>query len=277
MATTFPCTGYVYKLYSDVDAQTYVGSTLQTLNLRYSEHVSRVNSGDGRKVYQHFRDIGTQHMYIEMLEELNYIVSDDHLHMHEGKWFDRLQPSLNTNHPYGVRPRDPVVTKQKKADYYQKNRDEIRAKQNASWTEESRAVAKERSKEYYAANKEKALAQQKAKREADKAADPVAFAAAQKAKYERTKDKENARRREEGRQRVACPDCGKEVSKSALAKHRMLHSTEPIVVSERAAAGAAARKAAMKQPIPCTVCGKQITKGNMSTHMKTMHATPASP
>lgn len=200
MASSFPCIGYVYRLYSDMDDEIYVGSTTTPLMTRFWTHLAKVNGDCNYRVYDHFRTLGAQHMFIEALEEIDAI-SEEHLRMHEDKWYTRLQPSLNMNRPVKDvdyeqmrQQRDAEAIKACKAKYYLEHKQEINQKNKArmeAWKAADPQAYKEYYTAYYQANKESQLAQQKETYAANK----DAILARNKAYRDANKDTINAARR----------------------------------------------------------------------------------
>ena len=59
----------VYKIVNDHDELVYIGSTIQLLCQRMSEHRKLALQGCERKLYNHMRDIGSEHVKIMCVRE----------------------------------------------------------------------------------------------------------------------------------------------------------------------------------------------------------------
>jgi hypothetical protein len=92
--------GKIYKLVSDQDNQFYVGSTIQKLCQRKTQHVCKSKNPNemGRLVYEHFNQIGWQNVKI-ILVETYPCDSVEELVKRERYWYELLKPSLNSRFP----------------------------------------------------------------------------------------------------------------------------------------------------------------------------------
>jgi len=94
--------GFIYKLYSTVDDNIYIGSTSYSLKKRFLEHksLSKVKS---YKIYEHFNRINWDNVRIELLEDVPEIgvkITDRaNLKKREQHFFKTLRPSLNIREP----------------------------------------------------------------------------------------------------------------------------------------------------------------------------------
>jgi hypothetical protein len=162
-------TGIVYKIWSDIDDETYVGSTWDTPNQRKTNHICKYqalirNDKEVTKSLSHFNNIGWNNIKVDVLEEREFVDIDDRLFC-EREWIEEINPSLNTM-------RRPRITeeerKQWNKDYYQ--RPEVRERQlaymkdyNKKYREEHKDMLKAKGQEWREKNKEAI----KAKRETD--------------------------------------------------------------------------------------------------------------
>lgn len=89
--------GKVYIIYSDIDAEFYVGSTVNTLEMRLAAHKSEVGKHTST-IYRHFDRIGVHNMNIALLENFP-CDTEDQLLWRERKWYDMLCPTLNDIKP----------------------------------------------------------------------------------------------------------------------------------------------------------------------------------
>ena len=58
----------IYKIINSIDKLIYVGSTVQPLNQRFSEHKSRSKQYPERKIYKHFAKLGVEHFKIILIK-----------------------------------------------------------------------------------------------------------------------------------------------------------------------------------------------------------------
>jgi len=84
----------IYKITNCKTDDTYVGSTIQTLNNRFKAHRSNANLNKPGKLYDCMRENGVEHFKIELLEEID-IQSQYEIGQKEKEYYDLLQPSLN--------------------------------------------------------------------------------------------------------------------------------------------------------------------------------------
>lgn len=204
-ASVYPCFARIYRIYTDLGIDSYVGSTKKSLDERKTCHLCESRAGKKRyKVYEYFREHGEQHMFIESLEEF-WCIDRDHQRIMERHWSDRLRPTLNSIQPFldddeqkeqqqAIAKRNyeinPEVTKQRHCEYsatyrennpdktkegwqnyYEINKETLNAKSREYYhnhKEELAEPARERSRAYNAANKESIAEKRKAYREANK-------------------------------------------------------------------------------------------------------------
>jgi hypothetical protein len=92
--------GKIYKLVSDHDEQFYVGSTIQKLCQRKTQHFCKSKNPKemGRLVYQHFNATGWQNVRIILIETYP-CNSVEELVKRERSWYESLKPTLNSRFP----------------------------------------------------------------------------------------------------------------------------------------------------------------------------------
>lgn len=173
----------VYKLVSNVpgDDNMYIGSTSTTLAKRMATHRTDARSGKNRKVCTWMRDAGIENVSIVLVEDTpceNY----GQQRMHERRWVEELQPSLNMLTPYLSREekleqhkrvndrhyeqnRSDYIERAKK--YYEQNQDKIR-EYKKNYSERNRARIMEKKKLYYEQNKRQIAARCKQQYEQNK-------------------------------------------------------------------------------------------------------------
>ena len=66
--------GKIYKISNDIDDQIYVGSTIQTLNSRFTKHKYKSKRSPNIKLYKHFAKLGIEHFKIILIK--NYPCAD---------------------------------------------------------------------------------------------------------------------------------------------------------------------------------------------------------
>lgn len=203
--------GIVYKIWSDIDYETYVGSTWDTPNQRKSNFVCHYrallrNDKELTKSLQHFNDIGWNNIKIDVLEEREFDDIDERLFC-EREWIEQLNPSLNTM-------RRPRITeeerKQWNKEYYQ--RPEVKERQQA--------YMKDYNQKYRVEHKEELKEKEKAWREKNK--DKI------KEKREKLQTEEYKQKRNESRRKLVqhCDVCNIDLKGdvSALKRH---YKTKP--------------------------------------------------
>ena len=93
----------VYKIINDIDDLVYIGSTVQLLCQRITEHRKAALKGRGGKLYDHMRDIGSERFKILPVREYKDI-SKERLRYKEDKYikrFDTVKNGLNAYYSYG--------------------------------------------------------------------------------------------------------------------------------------------------------------------------------
>lgn len=144
----------VYLIYSDLSTDEYVGSTAHdVLDKRLATHLAQLRTAKkNMKLYNHFRDIGVEHMHIALLE--NYpCKSYKELLIRERKWIDVIKPSLNKNRPYVTYEEERQLRKEYNRAWYARNPDKVKA----YITGRDPAVQRERNDRYKAKYPERQL------------------------------------------------------------------------------------------------------------------------
>jgi len=59
----------IYKITNNIDDKIYIGSTSQTLEERFKEHVYNATRNNTIKLYKHMRYLGFKHFRIELVSE----------------------------------------------------------------------------------------------------------------------------------------------------------------------------------------------------------------
>ncbi len=93
----------VYKIVNDIDDLVYIGSTIQTISQRMTEHRKRLKRGIERKLYNHMRELGVENFKIICIREYKDI-SKERLRYKEDKYikrFDSVKNGLNTFYAFG--------------------------------------------------------------------------------------------------------------------------------------------------------------------------------
>jgi hypothetical protein len=88
--------GKIYFISNDIDDQIYVGSTIRTLNIRFSEHKSKSKRSPNIKLYKHFSKLGVEHFKIILLK-LFPCNNRTELDIEEERYKQLLNAQLNTN------------------------------------------------------------------------------------------------------------------------------------------------------------------------------------
>lgn len=88
---------YIYKIYSDLDDNIYIGSTLLNIKCLLTSYKSR-SMYSSTKFFKYMNEKGVDHFFIELLEK--YVCgSREELEDRCNYWIDKLKPQLNTNQP----------------------------------------------------------------------------------------------------------------------------------------------------------------------------------
>ena len=186
--------GRVYRIeYNEDPDIRYVGSTFQPVSKRWQDHKSSFNSylkgGTEIAIYPYFKTYGIENFKIILIKE--YDVSDkEHLLAYESLWICKLK-CVNRQASFTI----PFLQKIKKKETCKKYR------------EANRYKIQDYNKKYYETNKEKAKKYYEVNRED--------IAEKGKTYRETNRDIINEKRS----QKIKC-DCGAEIRKDSLARHR---------------------------------------------------------
>ena len=93
----------IYLLYNDIDNDTYIGSTINNVNIRFNRH--KIDSyKSNAKIHIKMKEQGVEHWWYKTLEELKDIDIDE-LRIKEQEYIDKLKPSLNIMKSYNKKTR----------------------------------------------------------------------------------------------------------------------------------------------------------------------------
>ena len=142
--------GRVYIIKNKVDDCIYIGSTIKTLNERFSKHKKDQKIKD-YFIYLYMEDIGIDNFYIELLEEFENITKDD-LRKKEQEYIEKYKNInedivLNTNNAY---TNIQEYKKQYDKQYYEANKDKKK-----EYDKQYNKDNKDKKKQYREANKDK--------------------------------------------------------------------------------------------------------------------------
>jgi hypothetical protein len=234
--------GKIYIIRNTENNKVYIGSTCQTLAQRMTCHRKVAKPRQHYVLYQAFNDIGVHKFYIELIEDYPCERSEQ-LFQREG-FFIRKYNSVNNGYnmkftgrckkEYYEENKELITQKkkqyhednkelitQKKKQYYEDNKENILQKnkqydennkehlkqKRKQWREDNKEVITQKKKQYYEKNKEQITQKNKQYFEENKDKN--------KEYYEKNKDKINEKRKE----KIEC-ECGCEVRKDALSKHK---------------------------------------------------------
>lgn len=132
----------IYKLSNTVDDKFYVGSTVDTLCARFSDHKSNSKRHPNRDVYKHFIGIGWDKVSISLV--CNFKCNNiKELHIEEARHIDLLKPQLNqykatrlTAEMIASAKSDREIKTMKERIYFDTNKDLI-TKQRKDWHEKN--------------------------------------------------------------------------------------------------------------------------------------------
>ena len=123
--------GKIYKIVNSIDKLIYVGSTIETLNIRFSKHKSRSKRSPNIKLYKHFAKLGAEHFKIILIK--NYpCAGKTELAIEEERYKIDLNAQLNMIRAHQTVEQRKAYENDWHAQYYQKNRVKINLKQNES-------------------------------------------------------------------------------------------------------------------------------------------------
>jgi hypothetical protein len=173
----------IYKILNDLDDDVYIGSTCQTLSQRMAGH-RRCFKHKTNKLHTKMREIGIEHFFIRLVQELPECQNVEQLRKKEGEIIIELQPALNV-----------CVAGRTKTEWYADNADKLTKKRHEDYINNREHIL-EKNKQYRNENYEKVM-RNKAQYYFDK------------------REQINNRRRE----RIQCPYCQKELSRAFLTTH----------------------------------------------------------
>lgn len=92
----------IYKIVNKINNKVYIGQTKRDINLRFSDHKSRINSKRKNdiacRIYQAMKEYGTENFYIELLEQVTTPKEADE---REKYWISILK-STDENFGYNI-------------------------------------------------------------------------------------------------------------------------------------------------------------------------------
>ena len=114
----------IYKVLNDIDSDVYIGATCQPLCKRMANHRSQINAKQRikYKLYQKMRDLGVEHFYIELIEEVP-CENAEQLRAIEGEYI-RQYGKLNARIEGRTKKQYTQDTKEKKSEYDRRRRAE---------------------------------------------------------------------------------------------------------------------------------------------------------
>ena len=84
----------MYKLVNDIDSTFYFGSTCDSLSKRLSVHKEMSRKFPKRRVYEHFNEIGWEHVKIVLVEEYK-LENKEQLRREEDKFIQLYKQDVN--------------------------------------------------------------------------------------------------------------------------------------------------------------------------------------
>lgn len=197
-------TGRVYKIVCGQSNECYVGSTFDELKYRFQTHKTKYRQHTSKcSVVELFDKYGIDNCKMLLIKQYE-VIDRRHLEVYETLWIKKLN-SINKVEPCGgllekqyqkqYRKKNEKVLKEYGKQWYRENREKIKQ----SYDEKIETIA-EKSKERYEQKKEVILEQQRQYRE-------------------RNKQKVKQRKEDYRSVRVNC-ECGSEVSKNHISKHK---------------------------------------------------------
>ena len=134
--------GKIYFISNDIDNLIYVGSTVQSLNKRFSDHKSASKRSPNIKLYKHFAELGIDHFEIILIK--NYPCAGKlELEIEEERYKILLNAQLNTRRAHRTAEQKKEQLNAENNKYYQKNRAKINLKKN-EYYKNNRAKINER-------------------------------------------------------------------------------------------------------------------------------------
>ena len=172
--------GKIYKLSSLIDNNWYVGSTFKTLTIRLRNHKYSAENGTSQKVLDHFNKIGLDNMKIELLEACTTATTKREVREREQYYINKLKEELGEECCLNVGNAIKDV--------------ERRKEWTRQWNEKNKEKETERKRLFHLANKEE-------------------------------RNRRNKERYDNGRnaimaEKVLCPLCTQEITRSCLNRHQ---------------------------------------------------------
>lgn len=182
----------------------YIGSTFQTLEERYRNHINNFKRDETNNSKFVFRQFGIQNVIIEKIRE--YDVCDrEHLEVYETLWIENFKDVVvNRNRPF-------CINKLYIKEYHKKNKDEIRKKLK-QYREKNKDEIREKKKQYREKHKEEIREKRKQHWEEHK----DERREYNKQYYEKNRDELNKKKR----QKLSCDICRKLISKNYISYHK---------------------------------------------------------
>ena len=203
--------GKIYKLWSPQGNEIYIGSTINSLAKRLGGHKSKRNCRS-KYLFQNYTDVR-----IELIQE--YPCNNKmELNKREGEHI-RANNCLNKE-----------IAGRTRQEYYEDNKEKL-AEKNKKWYENNKEKLAERHKEYYDSNKGKIAERHKEWREANKEKIAEYYENNKEKMKEKNKEYYEANKEkilEKNKEKIKC-ECGCEVSRNDIAKHRRTNKHKKIM------------------------------------------------
>jgi hypothetical protein len=131
----------IYKIDNDIDQLIYVGSTIQPLNQRFTNHKCASKLHPNIKLYKHFAKLGVEHFKIKLIK--NYPCAGKlELAIEEERYKIMLNAQLNTRRAHRTAEQQKEQDNDWHAQNYQNNRAKINLK-HSEYREKNRAKINE--------------------------------------------------------------------------------------------------------------------------------------
>jgi hypothetical protein len=120
--------GKIYQISNNIDKLIYVGSTITSLNIRFSKHKSASKLHPNIKLYKHFAKLGVEHFKIILIK--NYPCNNKlELEIEEERYKTMLNAQLNTYRAHQTTEQKKEYQNDWHAQNYKNNRAKINLKQ----------------------------------------------------------------------------------------------------------------------------------------------------
>ena len=92
--------GRIYVIKNDINDKVYVGQTIHTLKMRFSQHLkkSSIDSNPYRKLYNAIRKYGKEHFFIELVEDNIPISQLNEKEIHYIAQYNSFEQGYNSNY-----------------------------------------------------------------------------------------------------------------------------------------------------------------------------------